>query len=159
MHATFCGASIKYSAKCGLSIAVYIKCYDLLQLLKFGKSSCIIFTEQHKGVVGVNRIRDLRLQKGWRQEDLAKILKTSRQAIGNYETGERGIDADTICQLCDVFGCTADYLLGRSLLPSAELSEDEAALLLAFRAADPHIQDGIRALLKPYAEETAADVS
>ena len=107
----------------------------------------------------MNRIRDLRLQKGWRQEDLAKILKTSRQAIGNYETGERGLDVDTICQLCDIFGCTADYLLGRSLLPSADLSEEEAALLLAFRAADPHIRDGIRALLKPYEEEAAAGAS
>lgn len=107
----------------------------------------------------MNRIRDLRLQKGWKQADLAKRINTTQQSVARYETGERGIDADTICQLCEVFGCTADYLLGRSLLPSAELSEDEAALLLAFRAAEPHIRDGIRALLKPYAEETAADVS
>ena len=107
----------------------------------------------------MNRIRDLRLQKGWRQEDLAKILNTTQQSVARYETGERGLDVDTICQICDIFGCTADYLLGRSLLPSADLSEEEAALLLAFRAADPHIRDGIRALLKPYAEESAADVS
>lgn len=104
----------------------------------------------------MNRIRDLRLQKGWRQSDLAKILNTAPQSVARYETGERGLDVDTICQLCDIFGCTADYLLGRSLLPSADLSEEEAALLLAFRAADPHIRDGIRALLKPYEEEAAA---
>lgn len=107
----------------------------------------------------MNRIRNLRLQKGWRQADLATVMSTTRQSVARYETGERGLDVDTICQLCDIFGCTADYLLGRSLLPSADLSEDEAALLLAFRAADPHIRDGIRALLKPYAEDTAAGVS
>ena len=107
----------------------------------------------------MNRIRDLRLQKGWRQEDLAQRLNTKRQTIARYETEKLGIDAGTICALCDIFGCTADYLLGRSLLPSADLTEDEAALLLAFRAADAHIRDGIRALLKPYAEEAAAHVS
>lgn len=107
----------------------------------------------------MNRIRDLRLQKGWRQEDLAQRLNTKQQTIARYETEKLGIDAGTICALCDIFGCTADYLLGRSLLPSADLTEDEAALLLAFRAADAHIRDGIRALLKPYAEEAAAHVS
>lgn len=94
-----------------------------------------------------------------RQEDLAKILKTSRQAVSHYETGERGLDVDTILALCEIFGCTADYLLGRSLLPTADLTEEEAALLLAWRSAEPHIQDGIRALLRPYWEESAADVS
>ena len=107
----------------------------------------------------LNRIRELRLQKGWRQVDLAELMHTKQQTIARYETGQLGIDADTICKLCDVFGCTADYLLGRSVLPSAELTEDEAGLLLAFRAADPHIRDGIRALLKPYAEEAAGAVS
>lgn len=107
----------------------------------------------------MNRIRDLRLQKGWRQEDLAQRLNTKRQTVARYETEKLGIDAGTICALCDIFGCTADYLLGRSLLPSADLTEDEAALLLAFRAADANIRDGIRALLKPYAEEAAAHVS
>ena len=63
----------------------------------------------------MNRIRDLRLQKGWKQADLAKRINTTQQSVARYETGERGIDADTICQLCEVFGCTADYLLGRTL--------------------------------------------
>ena len=107
----------------------------------------------------MNRIRDLRLQKGWRQEDLAQRLNTKRQTVARYETEKLGIDAGTICALCDIFGCTADYLLGRSVLPSADLTEDEAALLLAFRVADAHIRDGIRALLKPYVEEAAAHVS
>ena len=107
----------------------------------------------------MNRIRDLRLQKGLRQADLAKILNTTQQSVARYETGERGLDVDTICQLCDIFGCTADYLLGRSLLPSADLSKEEASMVLAFRAADPHIRDGIRALLKPYEEDAAAGAS
>lgn len=106
------------------------------------------------------RIRELRISRGWRQEDLAVRLNTTRQTIARYETEKLGIDAGTIDALCDIFGCTADYLLGRSLLPSAELSEEEAALLLAYRAADPNIRAGIQALLAPYQEKgNAANVS
>lgn len=107
----------------------------------------------------MNRIRELRTARGWRQSDLAKKLNTTPQSVARYETEERGLDVDTILALCDIFGCTADYLLGRSLLPTSDLTEEEAALLLAWRAAEPHIKDGIRALLRPYWEESAADVS
>ena len=107
----------------------------------------------------MNRIRELREQRGWRQEDLAARLHKNRQSVGHYETEARGLDVETIHQLCDIFGCTADYLLGRSLLPTYDLTEEEAALLLAWRSAEPHIKDGIRALLRPYWEESAADVS
>ena len=110
-------------------------------------------------MVKMNRIRELRLQNGWRQEDLAVRMNTKRQTIGNYETGERGLDDETICRLCDIFGCTADYLLCRSVLPSAELTEEEAALLLAWRAADSHIKTGILALLEPYRQEKATSAS
>lgn len=107
----------------------------------------------------MNRIRELRISKGWRQEDLAVRMNTKRQTVARYETEKLGIDATTINQLCDIFGCTADYLLCRSVLPSAELSEEEAALLLAYRAADPHIRSGIQALLQPYKEEQATSAS
>ena len=128
-------------------------------MLKCDEEYCIISPTAYKGMVNLNRIRELRLQKGWRQEDLAVLMHTKQQTVARYETEQLGIDADTICQLCDIFGCTADYLLGRSLLPTYDLTEEEAALLLAWRSAEPHIKDGIRALLRPYWEESAADVS
>ena len=107
----------------------------------------------------MNRIRELRLQNGWRQEDLAVRMNTKRQTIARYETEQLGIDATTICRLCDIFGCTSDYLLGRSALPSAELTDEEGAMLLAWRAADPHIKTGILALLEPYRQEKATSAS
>lgn len=107
----------------------------------------------------MNRIKELRQAKNWRQEDLAARLNSKRQTVGHYETGERGLDVETILKLCDIFGCTADYLLGRSVLPSAELTEEEAGLLLAYRAADPNIREGIRALLAPYSKKEATSAS
>lgn len=85
----------------------------------------------------MNRIRDLRAQRGWTQDDLAARLNLKRQAVGHYETGQRDIDSATIHRLCDIFGCSADYLLGRSPLPSPELTPEEEELLLSWRRATP----------------------
>jgi len=81
----------------------------------------------------MNRIRELRKARGWQQADLAKLIAVSRQAVGNYETGERAPDLDTIDQLCTIFGVTADYLLGRSDVPVAQISAEEWRLVESFR--------------------------
>lgn len=96
----------------------------------------------------MNRIRELRLQNGWRQEDLADRLNTKYQTVGHYETGRRGLDVETILKLCEIFGCSADYLLGRSDLPSPELSAEEWELVAAFRQADEDAKDMVRLALK-----------
>lgn len=99
----------------------------------------------------MNRIRELRVAKGWRQEDLADRLHTKRQTVGHYETGERGIDADTINALCDIFGCTSDYLLCRSSVPDAELTPEEESLLAAWRRSDDRARDIVLVALAPFA--------
>lgn len=104
----------------------------------------------------LNRIRELRLEKGWRQVDLAELMHTKRQTIARYETGQLGIDADTICKLCDVFGCTADYLLCRSSRPAPELTPAEEELLLAYAAATPEIRTIVDAALAPYQKSVTA---
>lgn len=101
----------------------------------------------------MNRIKELRNKQGMTQTDLALKIQCSRNAISNYEVGLRGIDSETICRLCDAFGCTADYLLGRSDLPSTELSEEEAALLLAYRRADLRAKDMVQLALEPFRED------
>lgn len=98
----------------------------------------------------MNRIRELREQRGWRQEDLAALIHKNRQSVGNYETGTRGLDVETICQLCDIFGCTADYLLCRSQTPTADLTPEEERLLVAWRKAPDEIRAIIGTALAPY---------
>ncbi len=96
------------------------------------------------------------MKAGLRQPDLGVKLNCTAMTISRYERGEADPDIETICRLCDVFGCTADYLLGRSDLPSADLDPEEVELLLAWRAATPEIRAIIDAALKPYKEEAAA---
>ena len=98
----------------------------------------------------MNRIRDLRQKMGWTQEDLASRLNITYQAVGHYETGRRAIDVATVLQLCDIFGCTADYLLGRSPIQSAQITPEEERLLRAYRQADSRARDMVDLALAPF---------
>ena len=44
----------------------------------------------------MNRIKELRTEKGITQADLAKILKISDRAVGYYENGDREPDYSTL---------------------------------------------------------------
>lgn len=112
------------------------------------------FTE---AVVIVNRIKDLRVSADMKQADLAKLLSCSPTAISYYETGVRDIDSGTICKLCEIFGCTADYLLGRSPLPSADLTPEEESLLQAWRRCDDRARDMVTVALAPFREEEQSE--
>ena len=85
-----------------------------------------------------------------KQKDLSEALHLPKQTIHNYAACKRQPDFDTIDQLCDFFGVTADYLLGRSSNPAPAISDEDAALLRAFHAAPPSVVAGIQALLAPY---------
>ena len=103
----------------------------------------------------MNRIRELRVARKWRQDELAEALNTKRQSISRYENEERGLDVETICKLCEIFGCSADYLLGRSPLPSPSLDPAEEELLLAWRSADDHDRRIVSAALGLSLEDAA----
>ena len=98
----------------------------------------------------MNRIRDLRLAAGMKQPDLGDRLNCTAMTISRYERGEADPDIETINRLCDIFGCTADYLLGRSPVPTPELSPEEETLLLSWRAAPAEIRAIIDTALAPY---------
>lgn len=96
----------------------------------------------------MNRIKELRRAKGWRQEDLANKINTVKSVISRYENEQLGLDVETITTFCDIFGCTADYLLGRSDVAQPALSDEEAQLVAAFREADEDAKDMVRLALK-----------
>lgn len=101
----------------------------------------------------MNRIRELRQARGWYQTDLAEKLKTAPNTISRYETGQRQLDPETICTLCDLFGCTSDYLLGRSFSPAPVISDADAELLQIYHALPLEIRRAVDGLLAPYRTE------
>ncbi len=58
------------------------------------------------------RIRVLRRQKGYSQQELADILSKSLRTIQKYETGEIEISISMINELAKVLDTTSTYLLG-----------------------------------------------
>ena len=100
----------------------------------------------------MNRIRDLRQSMGWTQEDLATRMNTAKSVISRYETEKLGLDPVLINRFCDLFGCTADYLLGRSLSPAPVMSSQDALVLEAYHALPPELRRAVDAILEPYRE-------
>lgn len=60
----------------------------------------------------MNKIRELRNQKGIKQADLAKDINVSQAALSGYETGKYEADINTYRRIADYFDVTLDYLLG-----------------------------------------------
>lgn len=58
------------------------------------------------------RIRALRRDAGLTQENLAKLLSISPQAVSRWETDAAMPDISLLLPLCNLFGVSADHLLG-----------------------------------------------
>ena len=56
------------------------------------------------------RIRDLRQQKGWSQEELADKAGLHRTYIGAIERGEQNVSIDNIERLAKILGLTLERL-------------------------------------------------
>lgn len=61
----------------------------------------------------MNRIKELRKEKGLKQTELAAILNVTQGALSSWETGRYDIGNDDLKKLADFFSVSADYILGR----------------------------------------------
>ena len=58
-------------------------------------------------------IRDLREYADKTQAEVAKYLGTSQTMYARYERGENELPLRHLIALCDLYGVSADYILGR----------------------------------------------
>lgn len=98
----------------------------------------------------MNRIKDLRIAAGMSQAQLGRAIGCVGQTVSKMETETRQLDPSTIGALCDLFGCTSDYLLGRSSSPQPVISPEDAAVLEAYHALPLEIRKAVDGLLEPY---------
>ncbi|MEN8906996.1 MAG: helix-turn-helix transcriptional regulator [Clostridiales bacterium] len=71
------------------------------------------------------RLKELRIELGLNQRQLAEKFKSAKSSISNYEKNNRLPDAETIIKYANFFGVTVDYILGLSDLRSLdELKEN-----------------------------------
>lgn len=107
----------------------------------------------------MNRIKELRIAANMQQKDLAVLLNVAPNSICRYEKGDRGIDSEIIYKLCEIFHCTADYLLCRSESRKPVLTDRQAALLDAYEKASPRDRKLIEEILAAYEEKKESAVS
>lgn len=67
-----------------------------------------------------NRLKFLREEKGYTQEELSKKLGLTRQSISNYEKNKRTPDFETLEVIADFFNVDLDYLYGRTNIQNKE---------------------------------------
>lgn len=58
------------------------------------------------------RLRKLRLEKGWSQQELANKLGCSKSLISFYENAQREAGFTVLYELSEIFGVNAGYLSG-----------------------------------------------
>jgi len=61
-----------------------------------------------------NTLSELRSEKGLSQRQAAAELGISQALLSHYENGAREPKLDFIVKVCDYYGVSADFLLGRT---------------------------------------------
>ena len=93
----------------------------------------------------LNRIKLLREEFNYTQQDLANKLKCSKSVIGLYENETRKPSLEILVKLSEIFNCSIDYILCKTNIRNIEddfkfayhketegLSEDEIKEALEF---------------------------
>ena len=62
-----------------------------------------------------NQLRELRMRRGYSQDQLAEMSNLNRVTIAKYEAGKIEPGAQALSRLADAFEISTDELLGRSL--------------------------------------------
>lgn len=60
------------------------------------------------------RLKELRIEKGVSQRELAKVLNCAPPTVANYECDKRNLSVDNVKTVCEYFNVTSDFLLGLS---------------------------------------------
>ena len=59
------------------------------------------------------RMRSLREDRDLTQRQMAGVINKSQQGYSHIENGRAELKIEDLIKLCDYYGVTADYLIGR----------------------------------------------
>lgn len=63
-------------------------------------------------ILKYERIRNIRIDRGLTQADVAKILNVKQNTYCQYEIGVLNYPLDLVVKLADYYGVSVDYLVG-----------------------------------------------
>lgn len=76
-----------------------------------------------------DKLRQLRIERGLTQEELANLTGLKRSAIGMYESGSREPKFEILELLADFFNVDMNILLGKDTIPAQYYIHPETAAL------------------------------
>lgn len=85
------------------------------------------------------RIRTVRRERGWTQDELAQAVRVSRSAVAQWETGRAGQLIPNLARIAEVLGVGVEFLThGNAKRAVAEAATgDELAMLRLYRECAP----------------------
>ena len=103
------------------------------------------------------RLRQLRVQAGLTQDQLAEKLGVSKRTQGNYESGSSDAPASYLSLAASQLGFDVPFLVTgiATTLQNEALSQVEDCLVKQYRIIAAGDQDAIRRFLKAMADEAA----
>lgn len=102
----------------------------------------------------MNKIKELRIEQKITQTKLCKVLNIAQPTLSGYENNLSEPDFDTITKIANYFGCTIDYLVGRTkednviYFAQNQLSQDETKLVDKLRCLKNEDKDLIYKLIE-----------
>ena len=75
------------------------------------------------------RMKELRIERGLQQAEVAEVFGLSQSAITSYETGAREPKCDMLIKFADFYNVSLDYMLGRTNKRNNEESKDLVELI------------------------------
>ena len=109
-----------------------------------------------------HKLKEERLRNNLSQEEVAKAIGSTKQAVYKYEMGiVTNIPMDKIAKMAQLFGVTPAYIMGWDEEENApeepKLSEDEWILIEAFRQIPEDVRKGYLEMIRAYANSLKKD--
>ena len=101
-----------------------------------------------------SNLRSLRVDRGMTAEEVAERTGIGRASIYDYESGKRMFNADRLWQFADLYGVSADAVLGRKFLGSGSPAEVVRA---HYESPDLAAHDAIRSFARALESRTPGD--
>lgn len=77
-----------------------------------------------------DKLKSLREQRGFTQQDLADKLELSKASISAYEQSSKYPSVDVLINICNVLNTSADFLLGIDQINLSSLTQTQTDLIL-----------------------------
>ena len=94
----------------------------------------------------INKIKELRKERGYSQADIAEVLETTQQHYSCYENGKNEMPIRHLIKICQFFHVSADWILGLNETPVQDkdnLNKYEIRNTVTGESATVYIADSI----------------